>query len=175
VLVIQGIYLITLVSIFDRELKMVGWVFRRRIIIGLTLATFLLVVALQPFFLGYLTYFGVDARLVCCPIAFVVLPYLGIHIYINRQLLKNLFSRRSQKASRLLVFGAMATVGVLDISSGWRSAISGQSEYLLIPMWAWSWIFTMLIVFHIWLHQGAFTKYFRGKKTVTRDHGISSG
>ncbi len=140
------------------------WAFRRRLTIWLTTVIFLLVAALQPFFLGHEKYFGVDARIVCCPIAFIVLPLLGLHLYINRRIIKNLIQPRLQKPIRVTVVAAMAVVGVLDISSGWRSAIAGQSEYLVMPMWAWSWLFTILIVIHVWLHRQTFTKYFQGRK-----------
>ena len=146
--------------------KINTFLFRRRIILGLTLAICLLVAALQPFFLGYERYFGVDARLVCCPIAFIVLPLLGIHVYINRRILKGLVKPGSQRSRKLIIIGAMAIVGILDISSGWRSAIAGQSEYFLMPMWAWSWIFTVIIAIHIWLHRRTFFKYIRKIKTV---------
>jgi hypothetical protein len=143
---------------------MAAWLFRRRIIIGLTIAIFLLVAALQPFFLGHERYFGVDARLVCCPIALVVLPLLGIHLYINRQLVRNLVKSATGKPVKLIILVLMAIVGVLDISSGWRSAIAGQSEYLLMPMWAWSWLFTLLIVVHVWMHRKAYARYFQRRK-----------
>jgi hypothetical protein len=152
---------------------MAAWLFRRRIILGLTIAIFLLVAALQPFFLGNEKYFGVDARIICSPIAFVVLPFLGIHLYINRHLLKNLVKTASQKPVKLIVIVLMAGVGVLDISSGWRSVFAGQSEYLLMPMWAWSWLFTLLIVVHVCLHRRAFAKYFQRRKTGTANSDIS--
>ena len=142
-------------------------IFRRRVILGLTLAILFLVVAVQPFFLGHETYFGVDARIICCPIAFIVLPFLGIHLYINRHILKSLINVGSKKPIKLAVVIAMLIVGILDISSGWRTAISGQSQYFIMPMWAWSWLFTILIVIHVWLHRRAFIAYILRKKTGT--------
>jgi hypothetical protein len=143
---------------------MTTWLFRRRLIIWLSLMIFLLVAFLQPFFLGHEKYFGVDARIVCCPIAFVVLPLLGLHLFINRRILKSLIQPRLQKPGRLIIVAALAVVGILDISSGWRSAIAGQSEYFIMPMWAWSWLFTVLIIIHVWLHRRTYVKYFQGRK-----------
>ncbi len=132
------------------------------VVIGLTIVVFLIVASLQPFFLGNEAYFGVDARLICCPIAFLALPLLVIHLYQGWPLFRAAVKKR--KIGRFGLIIGIAIVGIIDISSGWRSAIAGQSEYILIPMWAWSWLFTLLIVVHVWQRRTVFQTYFKRRK-----------
>ena len=151
---------------------------RKIIVICLTIAIFLLVASMQPYFLGNEAYFGIDARLVCCPFAFIALLLLVLHVYVNWPLFIDLFrkglagTRRRKGIFRLSTVIGIFLVGVMDIPSGWRTAIAGQSEYVLMPMWAWSWLFTMLIGIHVWQNRTPFVAYWRkrgqGLRGVTR-------
>src|SRR4030042_4399625 len=98
---------------------------RRITIVVLTVAVAALVISLQPFFLGRLDIN--TARLVSCPIAFVVLCFLILHFLQNWRLLLALFKNKKQHSlSRLTVTLAMIVVGVIDIASGWFPAVSGE-------------------------------------------------
>jgi hypothetical protein len=123
--------------------------------VALTISSATLVISLQPFFLGWMNF---DTAIwVCCPIAFIVLVFLIIHFMQNWRLLLALFkTKKSYRVSRLAVTISMVIVGIMDISSGWVSAISGTSHYILLPMWVWSWAFTILIAIHIYQRREVF-------------------
>jgi len=128
--------------------------------VGMTLSVAALVVSLQPFFLEYMS-FG-TAVLVCCPIAFIVLCFLILHFLQNWRLLLALFkTKKSYRVSRLAVTLTMTAIGVIDISSGWLSALSGDERYILFPMWIWSWTFTLLVVLHIYQRREVFLTHWR--------------
>src|SRR4030042_2969560 len=133
---------------------------RRITIVVLTVAVAALVISLQPFFLGQLDIN--TARLVSCPIAFVVLCFLILHFLQNWRLLLALFkNKKPYSASRLTITLAMTVVGVIDIASGWVTAVSGEEHYLLFPMWGWSWTFTLLVAIHVYQAGGMFLFYWR--------------
>lgn len=125
---------------------------KQKITVGLAAACLLLITSLQPFFLGYNYYFGLDARIICMPLAFLVLPFLFIHIYQNCPLLVSLYRRSINKDRKAkYYFGttvAMMVIGFTDIVSGWVSGVSGNEKYIIFPMWVWSWSFTILIIIH---------------------------
>jgi len=133
---------------------------RRITIVVLTIAVAALVISLQPFFLGQL---NIDtARLVSCPIAFIVLCFLILHFLQNWRLLLALFkNKKPYSISRLTVTLAMTVIGITDIASGWVSAVSGEQHYLLFPMWVWSWAFTLLVAIHVYQRRGMFLSYWR--------------
>jgi hypothetical protein len=133
---------------------------RRITIAVLTIAVAALVISLQPFFLGQL---GIDtARLVSCPIAFIVLCFLIVHCLQNWRLLLALFkNKKPHSISRLTITLAMMLVGVIDIASGWFTAVSGEERHLLLPMWVWSWTFTILVAIHIYQRRQMFLSYWR--------------
>jgi hypothetical protein len=133
---------------------------RRITIVVLTVAVAALVISLQPFFLGQLDIN--TARLVSCPIAFVVLCFLILHFLQNWRLLLALFkNKKPYSTSRLTITLAMTVVGVIDIASGWVTAVSGEEHYLLFPMWVWSWTFTLLVAIHVYQRRGMFLFYWR--------------
>jgi magnesium-transporting ATPase (P-type) len=133
---------------------------RRITIAVLTIAVAALVVSLQPFFLGQLDIN--TARLVSCPIAFIVLCFLILHFLQNWRLLLALFkNKKSYRMSRLTVTLAMIAIGITDIASGWLSAVSGEEHYILFPMWVWSWIFTLLVAIHVYQRRKLFLSYWR--------------
>ncbi|MCX6009434.1 MAG: hypothetical protein NTW48_05290 [Chloroflexi bacterium] len=133
---------------------------RRITIAVLTIAVAALVVSLQPFFLGQLDIN--TARLVSCPIAFIVLCFLILHFLQNWRLLLALFkNKKSYRMSRLTVTLAMIAIGITDIASGWLSAVSGEEHYILFPMWVWSWTFTLLVAIHVYQRRGVFLSYWR--------------
>lgn len=133
---------------------------RRIAIVVLTVAVAALVISLQPFFLGQLDIN--TARLVSCPIAFIVLCFLILHFLQNWRLLLALFkNKKPYSTSRLTVTLAMTVVGVIDIASGWVTAVSGEEHYLLFPMWVWSWTFTLLVAIHVYQRRGMFLSYWR--------------
>jgi len=133
---------------------------RRITIAVLTIAVVALVISLQPFFLRQLDIN--TARLVSCPIAFIVLCFLILHFLQNWRLLLALFkNKKSYSISRLTVTLAMTVVGVIDIASGWVTAVSGEERYLLFPMWVWSWTFTLLVAIHVYQRRGIFLSYWR--------------
>jgi hypothetical protein len=133
---------------------------RRITIAVLTIAVTALVISLQPFFLGRLDIN--TARLVSCPIAFIVLCFLILHCLQNRRLLLALFkNKKPHSISRLTVTLAMMVVGVIDIASGWFTAVSGKERYILLPMWVWSWTFTVLVAIHIYQRRQMFLFYWR--------------
>src|SRR4030042_2201637 len=109
---------------------------RRITIVVLTVAVAALVISLQPFFLGQLNIS--TARLVSCPIAFIVLCFLILHFMQNWRLLLALFkNKKPYSTSRLTITLAMTVIGITDIASGWVNAVSGEEHYLLFPMWVW--------------------------------------
>jgi len=115
---------------------------------------------LQPFFLGKLDIN--TARLMSCPIAFIVLCFLILHFLQNWRLLVALFkNKKSYRMSKLTVTLAMMAIGITDIASGWVSAVSGEERYLLFPMWVWSWIFTLLVAIHVYQRRKLFLSYWR--------------
>ena len=133
---------------------------RRITIAVLTIAVAALVVSLQPFFLGQLDIN--TARLVSCPIAFIVLCFLTLHFLQNWRLLLALFkNKKPHSVSRLTVTLAMMLVGVIDIASGWFTAVSGKERYILLPMWVWSWTFTLLVAIHVYQRRQMFLSYWR--------------
>jgi hypothetical protein len=133
---------------------------RRITIVVLTISVAALVISLQPFFLGQLNIN--TARLVSCPIAFIVLCFLILHFLQNWRLLLVLFkNKKPYSTSRLTVTLATTVVGVIDIVSGWVTAVSGEEHYLLFPMWVWSWTFTLLVAIHIYQRRGMFLAYWR--------------
>jgi hypothetical protein len=133
---------------------------RRITIVVLTIAVAALVISLQPFFLGQLDIN--TARLVSCPIAFIVLCFLILHFLQNWRLLLALFkNKKSHSISRLTVTLATTVIGITDIASGWVSAVSGEEHYLLLPMWVWSWTFTLLVAIHVYQRRGVFLSYWR--------------
>ncbi len=133
---------------------------RRITVVVLTIAVAALVVSLQPFFLGYLDINA--ARLISLPIAFIVLCFLILHFLQNWRLLVALFkNKKSYRMSRLTVTLAMMAIGIIDIASGWVSAVSGEERYLLFPMWVWSWIFTLLVAIHVYQRRKLFLSYWR--------------
>lgn len=141
---------------------------KQKITIGLAVTCFVLITSLQPFFLGYTYYFGVDARIICMPLAFFVLPFLFIHLYQNWHSLIGLYRRvKSNDKKAKYYFGttaAMMVVGFTDIASGWVSGISGNEKYIIFPMWVWSWSFTILIVLHCYQRRKVFLSYLRVAK-----------
>jgi membrane protease YdiL (CAAX protease family) len=133
---------------------------KRITIAVLTIAVAALVVSLQPFFLGYLDIN--TARLMSCPIAFIVLCFLILHFLQNWRLLVSLFkNKKSYRVSRLTVTMLMIVIRITDIASGWVSAVSGEERYLLFPMWVWSWIFTLLVAIHVYQRRKLFLSYWR--------------
>jgi hypothetical protein len=133
---------------------------RRITILVLTIAIVALVISLQPFFMGQLNIN--TARLVSCPIAFVVLCFLILHFLQNWRLLLALSkNKKPYSISRLTVTLAMTVVGIIDIASGWFTAVSGEEHYLLFPMWVWSWTFTLLVAIHVYQRRGMFLSYWR--------------
>jgi hypothetical protein len=134
---------------------------RRITIAVLTIAIVALVISLQPFFLRQLDIN--TARLVSCPIAFIVLCFLILHFLQNWRLLLALFkNKKPYSISRLTITLAMMLVGVIDIASGWFTAVSGEERYLLLfPMWVWSWTFTLLVAIHVYQRRGMFLAYWR--------------
>jgi hypothetical protein len=133
---------------------------RRVTIAILTVAVATLVISLQPFFLGQLDIN--TARLVSCPIAFIVLCFLILHFLQNRRLLLALFkNKKPYSTSRLTVTLAMTVVGVIDIASGWVTAVSGKERYILLPMWVWSWTFTLLVAIHVYQRRQVFLSFWR--------------
>ena len=133
---------------------------RRITIAVLTVAVAALVISLQPFFLGQLDIN--TARLVSCPIAFIVLCFLILHCLQNWRLLLALFkNKKPYSITRLTVTLAMMVVGVIDIASGWFTAVSGRERYILLPMWVWSWAFTILVALHIYQRRQMFLSCWR--------------
>jgi len=133
---------------------------RRITIVVLTISVAALVISLQPFFLGQLNIN--TARLVSCPIAFIVLCFLILHFLQNWRLLLALFkNKKPYSTSRLTVTLATTVVGVIDIASGWVTAVSGEEHYLLFPMWVWSWTFTLLVAIHVYQRRSMFLSYWR--------------
>jgi hypothetical protein len=143
---------------------------RRITIVMLTIAVAALVISLQPFFLGQLDIN--TARLVSCPIAFIVLCLLILHFLQNWRLLLALFkNKKTHRISRLTVTLAMTVIGITDIASGWFTAVSGEEHYLLFPMWIWSWTFTLLVAIHVYQRRRVFLSYW--KKLNHRVQGVS--
>jgi len=133
---------------------------RRITIAVLTIAVAALVISLQPFFLGRLDIN--TARLVSCPIAFVVLCFLILHCLQNWRMLLALFkNKKPYSLSRLTVTLAMTVVGMIDIASGWFTAVSGEERHLLFPMWVWSWTFTLLVAIHVYQRRQVFLSCWR--------------
>jgi hypothetical protein len=133
---------------------------RRITIAVLTISVAALVISLQPFFLGRLDIN--TARLVSSPIAFIVLCFLILHCLQNWRLLLALFkNKKPYSTSRLTVTLAMMLVGVIDIASGWFTAISGEERNLLFPMWVWSWTFTILVAIHVYQRRQVFLSFWR--------------
>ncbi|HBX24433.1 MAG TPA: hypothetical protein DEF34_12495 [Desulfotomaculum sp.] len=131
--------------------------------VGTAVTCFLLIVSLQPFFLGYQYYFGLDARIICMPLAFLVLPFLFTHIYQNWSVFRVRY-RKAVAGDRKSVyrFGTtlvMMIIGFIDIASGWVSGVSGAENYLLFPMWVWSWAFSILIFVHAYQRRRLFFSY----------------
>jgi len=138
---------------------------KAKITIGLAVSCLILIASLQPFYLGHWYYFGIDARLICMPLAFFVLPFLFIHIYQNRSTLASLYRRARKKEKRALYHFVttvvMLAIGFTDIISGWVSGLSGSERYLFFPMWVWSWAFTLLIFLHAYQRRKQFWAYLR--------------
>src|SRR4030042_2300180 len=133
---------------------------RRITIAVLTIAVAALIISLQPFFLGQLDIN--TARLVSCPIAFIVLCFLILHCLQNwRRLLALFKNKKPYSITRLTVTRAVRVVGVIDIASGWFTAVSGKERYILFPMWVWSWTFTLLVAIHVYQRRGMFLSSWR--------------
>ena len=133
---------------------------RRITIAVLTIAVAALVISLQPFFLGRLDIN--TARLLSCPIAIIVLCFLILHCLQNWRMLLALFkNKKTYRLSRLTVTLAMTVVGVIDIASGWFTAVSGEERPLLLPMWVWSWTLTILVALHIYQRRQMFLSCWR--------------
>lgn len=87
--------------------------------IGTAVTCFVLIVSLQPFFLGYHYYFGLDARLICMPLAFLVLPFLITHFYQNWKVFKIRFRKAiTGECESIYRFGTtlvMMIIGFTDL------------------------------------------------------------
>jgi len=91
-----------------------------------------------------------------------VLCFLILHCLQNWRMLLALFkNKKPYSLSRLTVTLAMTVVGMIDIASGWFTAVSGEERHLLFPMWAWSWTFTLLVAIHIYQRRQVFLSCWR--------------